>query len=84
MDKAFWDTRALVPICVHRQANTATLSLHRRYEKAVWWGTPVEMRCRLASMPSKADYPIGSVPRNRPATAHFNSSIPSPVTAEMA
>jgi predicted nucleic acid-binding protein len=43
MEAAFWDSSALVPICVTRQASAAVLSLLERYDPVVWWGTSVEM-----------------------------------------
>ena len=44
MKAAFWDTSALVPICVQQQPSAAVRQLLRQYELAVWWSTPVEMR----------------------------------------
>jgi len=41
---AFWDTSALVPLCVQRQPSSAVRELLERHEIAVWWATPVEMR----------------------------------------
>jgi predicted nucleic acid-binding protein len=44
MEQAFWDSSALVPICVQRQAGATVRQLVRRYAMVVWWTTPVEMR----------------------------------------
>jgi len=44
MDPAFWDTSALVPLCVDQQATAAVWALSARYSVVVWWATPVEMR----------------------------------------
>jgi len=41
---AFWDTSALVPLCVQQQPSPAVQQLLHQYEIAVWWATPVEMR----------------------------------------
>jgi predicted nucleic acid-binding protein len=41
---AFWDTSALVPLCVQQQPSPAVLQLLAQHEIAVWWATPVEMR----------------------------------------
>jgi predicted nucleic acid-binding protein len=41
---AFWDTSALVPICVQQQPSHAVRQLLQQHEIAVWWSTPVEMR----------------------------------------
>ena len=44
MTPAFWDTSALVPLCVQQQPSTAVRALLKQYEIAVWWATSVEMR----------------------------------------
>lgn len=48
---AYWDTSAILPLCVTQ----ATSSLVRRLLKRdgrmiVWWGTPVELRSTLARL----------------------------------
>lgn len=40
---AFWDTSALVSLCVLQKATPAVRRLAREHEVVVWWGTPVEM-----------------------------------------
>lgn len=48
---AFWDTSALVPLCVSEQATSRLKSVLRDYERmVVWWGTPVEMRSAFARL----------------------------------
>lgn len=44
MTPAFWDTSALVPLCVQQQPSSAVRLLLQRYAIAVWWSTSVEMR----------------------------------------
>jgi predicted nucleic acid-binding protein len=44
MTPAFWDTSALVPLCVQQQPSAAVRQMLQRYQIAVWWATPVEMR----------------------------------------
>ena len=44
MTVAFWDTSALVPLCVQQQPSPAVRQLLEQHEIAVWWATPVEMR----------------------------------------
>lgn len=44
MKPAFWDTSALVPLCVQQRPSAAMRKLLKNYEIAVWWATPVEMR----------------------------------------
>jgi len=41
---AFWDTSALVPLCVRQQPSATVRQLLEQHEIAVWWATPVEMR----------------------------------------
>jgi len=41
---AFWDSSALVPLCVHQQSSVAARRLLRQYSIVVWWSTSVEMR----------------------------------------
>ncbi len=43
MTPAFWDTSALVPLCVQQQPSPAVRQLLAQYGIAVWWATPVEM-----------------------------------------
>lgn len=44
MTPAFWDTSALVPLCIQQQPGPAVRQLLEQHEIAVWWATPVEMR----------------------------------------
>jgi predicted nucleic acid-binding protein len=48
MEQAFWDTSALLPLCVPNQTSRHTQQLARRYAVVVWWATHVEMRSALA------------------------------------
>lgn len=44
MTPAFWDTGALVPLCVQQQPSIAMRALLKQYDIAVGWATSVEMR----------------------------------------
>lgn len=44
MTSAFWDTSALVPLCVQQQPSSQVRALLQDYGIAVWWATSVEMR----------------------------------------
>lgn len=44
MTPAFWDTSALVLLCVQQHPSSAVRELLRQHEIAVWWATAVEMR----------------------------------------
>jgi predicted nucleic acid-binding protein len=50
MESAFWDTSALVPLCVSQQATAAASQLAREQEMVVWWATPVEARSAFARL----------------------------------
>lgn len=41
--EAFWDSSALVPLCVDQGASTLAKSAMKVKSLAVWWATPVEM-----------------------------------------
>jgi len=44
MEDAFWDSSALVPLCVQQRATPAVQALGAKYRVTVWWSTPVEVR----------------------------------------
>jgi len=50
MADAFWDSSALVPICVKQQASVSALAPSAHYGMAVWWAAPVEMRSAFARL----------------------------------
>lgn len=47
MTTGFWDSSALVPLCVQQKASAEARRLTRLYKVVVWWATPVEMRSAL-------------------------------------
>jgi predicted nucleic acid-binding protein len=50
-DIAFWDTSAVVPLCVLQAATPAARQIHRDISiKAIWWGTTVEVRSAFARL----------------------------------
>ena len=50
MEPAFWDSSALVPLCVRRQAGAKLRRLVRQYDMVVWWSTPVELQSAFARL----------------------------------
>lgn len=48
MEVAFWDTSALVPLCIRQEGTELLQQLVSRYDMVVWWGTPVEARSAFA------------------------------------
>src|ERR1700733_1230569 len=47
---AFWDTSALVPLCVRQGSTPRAIALYKSYEAVVWWATPVEIASSLARL----------------------------------
>lgn len=48
LEAAFWDTSALVPLCLRQDETTRARQLSRQYGKIiVWWGTSVEAHSSL-------------------------------------
>lgn len=50
MDEAFWDSSALVPLCVIQKASAAAQSLSEAHDIVVWWAAPVEIRGAFARL----------------------------------
>ena len=45
IERAFWDTSAIVPLCVRQEPSSELRRLARRIKRfAVWWGSTVEAR----------------------------------------
>jgi predicted nucleic acid-binding protein len=47
---AFWDTSALIPLCLHQSITPRVIALYRNYQAVVWWATPVEIASALARL----------------------------------
>jgi len=47
---AFWDTSALVPLCVHQGVTPKAITLYRTYDVMVWWSAPIEIASALARL----------------------------------
>ncbi len=47
---AFWDTSALIPLCVHQTLTPRAIALYKRHDVVVWWATPVEIASALARL----------------------------------
>ncbi len=48
MEAAFWDSSALVPICLQQRFSPSVQELSETYDVVVWWATPVEARSAFA------------------------------------
>lgn len=47
---AFWDSSALVPLCVHQPITPHAIAFYRTYNMVVWLSTPVEISSALARL----------------------------------
>jgi predicted nucleic acid-binding protein len=51
IERAFWDTSAVVPLCCHQDATQEMRRIARRIKRvAAWWGTPVEARSAFSRL----------------------------------
>ena len=50
MEPAFWDSSALVPLCVTQRATAGAHTMSQRYEMVVWWAAAVEIRGAAARL----------------------------------
>jgi predicted nucleic acid-binding protein len=46
----FWDTSALVPLCVRQSMTPNVVALYKISDIVVWWTTPVEIASALARL----------------------------------
>ena len=47
---AFWDSSALVPLCVGQSASASVAPYWKRFNAVVWWGTAIEIESALARL----------------------------------
>ena len=47
---AFWDTGALVPLCVRQGITPQAIALYKLHDVVIWWATPVEIASGLARL----------------------------------
>ena len=47
---AFWDSSALVPLCVHESASRQAHGHLRKFLPVVWWGSLVEVHSAIARL----------------------------------
>ena len=51
IERAFWDTSAIVPLCCHQDASQELRGIARRIKRvAAWWGTPVEAQSAFSRL----------------------------------
>ena len=47
---AFWDTSALIPLCVRQGITPRAIALYKLHDAVVWWATPVEIASAFARL----------------------------------
>jgi predicted nucleic acid-binding protein len=47
---AFWDSSALIPLCVQEPTSNKVKTLAKQFAPVVWWGTPVEIHSAIARL----------------------------------
>ena len=47
---AFWDSSALIPLCVQEQTSNHAKSLAKQFAPVVWWATAVEIHSAVARL----------------------------------
>lgn len=85
---AFWDSSALVPLCI-RQAGSRQAQLYlRKFDPVVWWGSSVEVHsavCRLHRERQIADAnKQGAVARLRMLSRGWREVLPDDHIRELA
>ena len=54
---AFWDSSALIPLCVTQPQSQSSKALFRKYSIAVWWATEVEIQSGLTRLERMGNIP---------------------------
>ena len=47
---AFWDSSALIPLCVQERTSNKVRTLAKQFAPAVWWATTVEIHSAIARL----------------------------------
>lgn len=47
---AFWDSSALIPLCVQERTSNKVKTLAKQFAPVVWWGTTVEIHSAIARL----------------------------------
>jgi predicted nucleic acid-binding protein len=47
---AFWDTSALVPLCLQQSSTPGAIALYQTFDAVIWWATPVEIASALSRL----------------------------------
>jgi uncharacterized protein len=52
---AFWDSSALISLCVQEQTSGRARTLAKQYSPVVWWATPVEIQSAISRLHRAGD-----------------------------
>ncbi len=55
---AFWDSSALIPLCIQEQNSSQARVLAKQYAPVVWWATSVEIHSAIARLHRTGDLSI--------------------------
>jgi predicted nucleic acid-binding protein len=47
---AFWDSSALIPLCIQEQTSNKVRALAKQFAPVVWWATTVEIHSAIARL----------------------------------
>ena len=53
---AFWDSSALIPLCVHEQTSGKVRALAKQFAPVVWWATSVEIHSAIARLHRSGEF----------------------------
>jgi predicted nucleic acid-binding protein len=57
---AFWDSSALIPLCIQEQNSNHARTLAKQFAPVVWWATTVEIRSAIARLYRSGDLDDGA------------------------
>jgi len=87
-EPAFWDSSALVPLCLAPQATAAHYRHARRTLPVVWWSTPVEVRSAIVrhfrTQPGREGSLAGALARLAAGRRSWREVLPSERVRELA
>ncbi|HZC66714.1 MAG TPA: type II toxin-antitoxin system VapC family toxin [Candidatus Dormibacteraeota bacterium] len=85
---AFWDSSALVPLCVREPASQMAQSQVRKYAPVVWWGSLVEVHSAVARLHRARSlndaHRDGALSRLRILSAGWKEILPDDTLRELA
>ena len=71
---AFWDSSALVPLCIDQPATVKILGLYRSFDLVVWWSAPIEVASALSRLVRMRQISSDDVAKARKIAARLEDS----------